>query len=146
MHPLIPLLFLFLFLLIAAGVGFIIYGVVTDIASKTSKKMEDHNVSVGKDGLKIAVKEVKHEDYVDSTRNVLVQAWNLSSWPGYKSRFWNKEKDSKSKSGKSSSSSGSKSRSGSSRSGASSPAVGSSSSRKHEHRTEGGRLAEPRPT
>lgn len=146
MHPLIPLLILFLFLLVAAGVGFIVYSIVTDIASKTSKKMEDHNVSVGKDGLKIALKEVKHEDYVDSTRNVLVQAWNLSSWPGYKSRFWNKEQESKGKGGKAGSSSGSKSRSSSSRSAGSSPAIGSSSGRKHEHRTEGGKLAEPRPS
>jgi hypothetical protein len=44
--------------------------------------------------MKVGVKEVKTEKYVDKTQNVLVKAWNLSTWPAYKSRLgWNKPKD-----------------------------------------------------
>jgi hypothetical protein len=40
------------------------------------------------------VKEVNTENYVDATQNVLVKAWNLSTWPEYKSRLgWNKQND-----------------------------------------------------
>ncbi|KAL9101346.1 MAG: hypothetical protein Q9163_003393 [Psora crenata] len=39
-----------------------------DIADKTSKKMEKKHVSLGKGGMKIGVKEVKTENYVDQTQ------------------------------------------------------------------------------
>jgi len=151
MHALIPLLILFLFIIIAGVVGFVVYTIATDIAAKTSKKMEDHNVQFGKDGLKISVKEMKNEDYVDKTQNVLVKAWNLSTWPAYKSRFWNQEKVS----GKKGSSSKSPRVGGSSSSRVAPGGVSGSSSSSHTHsRTEqhhhshgssNARLAEPRP-
>ena len=53
--------------------------------------MQSKNVVFTKDGLKVGVKEVKNESYVDSVQSGLVKAWNLSTWPGYKSRLWNKE-------------------------------------------------------
>jgi hypothetical protein len=53
--------------------------------------MEKKNVVFTKDGVKVGVKEVKHEDYKDKTQSVLVSAWNLSSWPAYKSRLWNRQ-------------------------------------------------------
>jgi hypothetical protein len=44
-----------------------------------------------KDGMRVGVKEVKDESYVDTTQSYIVKAWNLSTWPGYKSRLgWNK--------------------------------------------------------
>ena len=47
-----------------------------------------------KDGMKVGVKEIKTESYVDSTQSILVKAWYLSTWPAYKSRLgWNKPKD-----------------------------------------------------
>jgi hypothetical protein len=45
--------------------------------------------------LKVGVKEIKNETYVDKTQGILVKAWNLSTWPAYKSRLWNKEADEK---------------------------------------------------
>lgn len=51
--------------------------------------MEDKHVMITKDGVKVQVKELKNESYVDKTQSVLVKAWNLSSWPAYKSRLWN---------------------------------------------------------
>lgn len=54
--------------------------------------MQSKNVVFTKDGLKVGVKEVKNENYVDQTQSLFVKAWNLSSWPAYKSRLgWNKE-------------------------------------------------------
>ena len=44
------------------------YTIATDVADKTSKKMEKKNISFGKEGMKIGVKEVKNENYVDQTQ------------------------------------------------------------------------------
>ena len=41
--------------------------------------------------MRVGVKEMKNEDYSDKTQSVLVKAWNLSTWPEYRSRFWNKD-------------------------------------------------------
>jgi hypothetical protein len=53
--------------------------------------MQSKNVVLTKDGLKVGVKEVRTESYVDTTQSFLVKAWNLSTWPEYKSRLWNKQ-------------------------------------------------------
>jgi hypothetical protein len=61
------------------------------ISAAASDKMQKKNVVFTKEGLKVGVKELKTESYVDTTQGFLVKAWNLSSWPGYKSRLWNKD-------------------------------------------------------
>lgn len=53
--------------------------------------MERKNIVLTKDGVKVGVKEVRNEEYVDKTQSVLMKAWNMSSWPGYKSKIWNTE-------------------------------------------------------
>lgn len=65
---LVPLVVLFIVLAFAAFVGYAVYTIVTDVADKTSKKMEKKNVSFGKEGMKIGVKEIKTENYVDQTQ------------------------------------------------------------------------------
>ena len=75
LSKIVPLVILFVVLAIVAFVGFVIYTIVTDIAEKTSKRMEKKNVSFGKEGMKIGVKEVKTENYVDQT-----QRYALSSY------------------------------------------------------------------
>jgi len=90
-HALIPLIILFVVVAVIGGVGYVIYSIVNDIANKTEKRMKKHNVTFGKDGMKIGVKEIKDEDYKAKTQNVLVNTWNLSTWPAYKSRIWSKE-------------------------------------------------------
>ncbi|KAL6721322.1 hypothetical protein ACLMJK_000425 [Lecanora helva] len=89
----LPIVVLFIVVAVAAFVGYVIYTIATDIANKTSQKMEKKNVSFGKEGMKIGVKEIKSENYVDQTQSILVKAWNYSSWPAYKSRLWNKENE-----------------------------------------------------
>ena len=129
-HPLVPLLVLVIVLLAAAAIGYIVLTIANEIADKTSKKMEKHNVSFTKDGMRVGVKEIKDEDYKSQTQryarlcsqpcavfglpkrgrrspwleerradwgmhSVLVKAWNLSTWPAYKSKLWNKEQEEK---------------------------------------------------
>lgn len=64
----VPLLIFFAVLTVAAFVGYVVYTIATDVADKTSKKMEKKNISFGKEGMKIGVKEVKNENYVDQTQ------------------------------------------------------------------------------
>ncbi|KAI9751846.1 MAG: hypothetical protein M4579_005869 [Chaenotheca gracillima] len=88
---LVPLVILFSVLIAFAFVGFQIYLVMGQIADTANKKLEKKNVTFTKDGMKVGVKEVKEESYVDQTQNMLVKAWNLSTWPAYRSRYWNKD-------------------------------------------------------
>ena len=55
-------------LTVAAFVGYVVYTIATDVAEKASKKMEKKNISFGKDGMKIGVKEIGNENYVDQTQ------------------------------------------------------------------------------
>ena len=64
----VPLVILFIVLAVAAFIGYAAYTIATDIAEKTSKKMEQKNISFGKEGMKIGVKEMKTENYVDATQ------------------------------------------------------------------------------
>lgn len=88
---LLPLFILLVFLGGFAFVAYYIFLAVTQIGAAANDKMQSKNVVFTKDGLKVGVKEIKNENYVDRTQSILVKAWNLSSWPGYKSRLWNKE-------------------------------------------------------
>ena len=79
----IPLVLLFIGLTIAAFIGYVAYKIATDIAAKTSEKMEQKHVSFGKDGMKIGIKEIKTENYVDQTQRydpfpfAFSPGWNL---------------------------------------------------------------------
>ncbi len=75
---LLPLILLILALGIAAFIGYAAYTIATDIADKTSQKMEKKNVSFGKDGVRIGVKEVKTESYVDQTQRYVDSFWDIS--------------------------------------------------------------------
>ncbi|KZF21818.1 hypothetical protein L228DRAFT_248570 [Xylona heveae TC161] len=91
LKKIIPLILLLLLVIVLGFVGFVVYSIANDIAQKTSQHMEKKNVSFTKDGLKVGIKEMKNENYVDKTQSYLVKAWNYSTWPAYKSRFWNKQ-------------------------------------------------------
>jgi hypothetical protein len=91
---LLPLVILFAVIGGFAFVGYHLYLTVQKISTTTSEKMGKKNVVFSKDGLKVGVKEVKNENYVDTTQSFLVKAWNLSSWPEYKSKLgWNADAD-----------------------------------------------------
>jgi len=88
-----PLIVLLVVLVGVAFVGYHLYLSVLQISAAASDKMQKKNVVFTKDGMKVGVKEIKNENYVDKTQSILVKAWNLSTWPAYKSRLWNKPAD-----------------------------------------------------
>jgi len=65
------------------------YLFTNELAERGKNKMEKKNIMFTKDGMKVGVKTVAHDDYADKTQSVLVKAWNLASFPGYKSKLWN---------------------------------------------------------
>ncbi|KAJ5551195.1 hypothetical protein N7535_000862 [Penicillium sp. DV-2018c] len=85
---LVPLILLLVFVGILAAVGFVVYSVMQDVSKNTREKMERKNIAFTKDGMKVQVKEMKDEAYKDRTQSVLVNMWNHTSFPAYKSRLW----------------------------------------------------------
>ena len=65
---LVPLFFLFVFLGIAAFIGYACYTIANDVADKTAQKMEKRHLSITKEGMVVGVKEKKNEHYVDQTQ------------------------------------------------------------------------------
>ncbi|TGO25200.1 hypothetical protein BPAE_0085g00200 [Botrytis paeoniae] len=94
LSKLLPLLIFLIILGAFAFVGYQVYLVTQQVSKSASDKMASKNVSFTKDGVKVGVKELKNESYVDRTQGFLVKAWNLSTWPAYQSRLgWNSPKD-----------------------------------------------------
>lgn len=79
MHALIPLLVFFIALLVAATVGYVAYTIANDVADKTSQKMEKHNLTFTKDGMKVGVKQVQEEDYVQGTQKYDTDRFAIAS-------------------------------------------------------------------
>ncbi|KAF7929902.1 uncharacterized protein EAE97_009499 [Botrytis byssoidea] len=94
LSKLLPLLIFLVIVGAFAFVGYQVYLVTQQVSKSASDKMASKNVSFTKDGVKVGVKELKNENYVDKTQGFLVKAWNLSTWPAYQSRLgWNGPKD-----------------------------------------------------
>ena len=49
-----------------------------ELAERGVRNMEKKNVVFSKDGAKVAVKEVKAEDYADRTQKAFVNTWNAA--------------------------------------------------------------------
>ncbi|KAI1090507.1 hypothetical protein F5B19DRAFT_320316 [Rostrohypoxylon terebratum] len=78
-RQLLPLLIL---LVVVGGAGFVgyqIYLSVAKIRDSTEKRMAKKNLVFTKDGLKVGVKHVEQERYVDATQSWVVKAWNMSA-------------------------------------------------------------------
>jgi len=100
LSKLLPLIILFVFLVAVGIFAYQLYLSVQKISAAASDKIHSKNVVFTKDGMKVGVKEVNTESYVDTTQSFLVKAWNLSTWPEYKSRLWNKEQPAAPENGK----------------------------------------------
>ncbi|KAF1967546.1 hypothetical protein BU23DRAFT_516215 [Bimuria novae-zelandiae CBS 107.79] len=79
---LIPLVILFAVVAGAGWVGYQIYLYSNELAERGVRKMEKKNVIFTKDGAKVAVKEVKAEDYTDRTQKAFVKTWNAAQADG----------------------------------------------------------------
>ncbi|KAI9373720.1 hypothetical protein BJX61DRAFT_541489 [Aspergillus egyptiacus] len=86
---LLPLVVLFVVAIIIVAVGYVAYTIAQEVSDKTMGKMEKRNVMFTKDGMKVGVREIKEEEYVDRSQSILVNMWNHTSFPAYKSRLWN---------------------------------------------------------
>ena len=75
----VPLVIFFVVLTVAAFIAYAVYTIATDVADKTSKKMEKKNISFGKDGMKIGIKELRNENYVDQTQRYADNGGNLET-------------------------------------------------------------------
>ncbi len=60
-----------------AWVGYHLYLSVVKIQAQATKGMGDKNVVFTKDGVRVGVKHVETEKYVDATQSWVVKAWNL---------------------------------------------------------------------
>jgi hypothetical protein len=85
------LFILIVVLLCFAFVAYQLYLSFCKISAAASNKMQSKNVVFTKNGMKVGVKEVQNESYVNTTQSFLVKAWNLSSFPAYRSRLWNQD-------------------------------------------------------
>lgn len=62
------------------------------LSNRAQDSMSKHNMSFSKDGgMKVGVKEKTAEDYSSGIQRGLVDTWNKSTMPDYKSRLWNKD-------------------------------------------------------
>ncbi len=73
----LPLLIVLVILGMLAFVGYHIYLSVTKIQEQASQRMGKQNVVFTKDGMRVGVKHVETEKYVDATQSWVVKAWNL---------------------------------------------------------------------
>ncbi|KAF9889148.1 hypothetical protein FE257_007637 [Aspergillus nanangensis] len=86
---LLPLFILVVVALVVAAVGYVAWSIASEVTRNTRSKMEKKNVVWTKDGMKVGVKELGDEEYKDRSQSVLVNMWNHTSFPAYKSRLWN---------------------------------------------------------
>ncbi|PNY25433.1 Uncharacterized protein TCAP_04621 [Tolypocladium capitatum] len=69
-------------LIILSAIGWVLYQVylsATKIRETASERMGKKNVVFTKDGVRVGVRHVQNEKYVDATQSWVVKAWNLGS-------------------------------------------------------------------
>ncbi|OAA49544.1 hypothetical protein NOR_01467 [Metarhizium rileyi] len=74
---LVPLLIAIILVSAIAWVLFQVYESATKIRDTASERMGKKNVVFTKDGMRVGVKHVQNEKYVDNTQSWVVKAWNL---------------------------------------------------------------------
>ncbi|KAG6056975.1 hypothetical protein E4U32_005434 [Claviceps aff. humidiphila group G2b] len=74
---LIPLLIAIVFVSAIGWVLYQVYDSATKIRDTASERMGKKNVLFTKDGVRVGVKDVQNEKYVDKTQSWVVRAWNL---------------------------------------------------------------------
>ncbi|KAI1848365.1 hypothetical protein JX265_008854 [Neoarthrinium moseri] len=75
----LPLIILLVILAGAAFVGYQIWVAATKVEQQARDRMAKKNVVFTKDGMRVGVKHVEQERYVDATQGWFVKAWNMGS-------------------------------------------------------------------
>ncbi|KAG6041833.1 hypothetical protein E4U41_001304 [Claviceps citrina] len=76
----LKLLPLFVAIIFISAIGWVLYQVfdsATKFRDTASERMGKKNVVITKDGVRVGVKHVQNEKYVDKTQSWVVKAWNL---------------------------------------------------------------------
>ena len=76
-RQLIPLVIVGVIAVIVAVVGYQIYLSVAKIRNNAEQRMARHNMVFTKDGMRVGVKHIEQENYVDRTQSWVVKAWNM---------------------------------------------------------------------
>jgi hypothetical protein len=76
---LFPLIILLVFLSVGSWIAYQIYISVGIMRDTASEKMNKKNVVFTKDGVRVGVRHVQTEKYVDATQKYVVKAWNLGA-------------------------------------------------------------------
>lgn len=69
-------------LVVLSIIGFVLYQVylsATKFRESASERMGKKNVVFTKDGVRVGVKQIQNEKYVDTTQSWVVKAWNLGN-------------------------------------------------------------------
>ncbi|KAM7193764.1 hypothetical protein V8F20_008239, partial [Naviculisporaceae sp. PSN 640] len=74
----LPLIITFVIIAALVWIGLQIYQSVIKIQEQAEKKMGKKHVVFTKDGVRVGVKHVENEAYVDKTQSWFVKAWNLA--------------------------------------------------------------------
>jgi len=75
----LPLLIVLVILAGGAWVGYQVYLSARQIGDQASERMGKKNVVFTKDGLKVGVKQIQDEKYVDNTQKWVMKAWTLGN-------------------------------------------------------------------
>ncbi|UKZ66915.1 uncharacterized protein TrAtP1_008080 [Trichoderma atroviride] len=65
-----------------SGIAWVLYQVYlsfTKIRESASERMGKKNVVFTKDGMRVGVRQMQNEKYVDKTQSYVVKAWNLAN-------------------------------------------------------------------
>lgn len=76
---LLPLLIAIALVAAAAWVIYQIYLSVVKIRTSASERMGGKNVVFTKEGVKVGVRQIENESYVDVTQSWVVKAWNMAA-------------------------------------------------------------------
>ncbi|KAI1319582.1 hypothetical protein F5Y16DRAFT_405924 [Xylariaceae sp. FL0255] len=84
LSQILPLVILLIAVAAIAFVGYHIYVGATKIRKNAENSFAARNVVFTKDGMKVGVKHVENEKYVDATQSVFVKAWQEGSQASHK--------------------------------------------------------------
>ncbi|KAI1826326.1 hypothetical protein F4861DRAFT_537172 [Xylaria intraflava] len=76
---LLPLLLLLLAVAVIGVVGYYVYKSAAEIRQSAEDKFASRNIVVTKDGIKVGVRHLENERYVDATQSWVVRAYNAGT-------------------------------------------------------------------
>ena len=76
---LLPLIILVIVVGVGGFVFYHIYMSAQEIRASAKERMNKKNVVFTRDGVKVGVKHIENEKYLDKTQRMVVKAWNMGN-------------------------------------------------------------------